>query len=333
MVLAHPDGRERRIDPAGYIRYRLDLYETRPMVLRAGDRVRWTRNDASRSLINGERDELLSIGPVNVRIQRQDGREIAMARDAPQLHHLDHAYSSTVHAAQGLTCDRVIALLDTDRGAPADQAMFYVELTRARDNVVLLTDDREALIEALETGHGEEMSALKAIGEQFAAPAETIPQRPPPERAAVLDDATRERRKAADRFVGQTLSAAAASIREREERARVASAQGARITQASGYAEWREGARRALADCRKILDNPETLGRHLDRRPGAADEIKRLSARIESDLSKDKAEIDRLRQQQNQRKLDRQKLDQQKQEHQEQARRKAKTRDMGGLEL
>ena len=132
VLLAHPDGRERRIDPAGYIRYRLDLYETAPMVLRAGDQVRWTRNDAARGLINGEHAEVLSIGPVNVRMRTQDGREIAMARDDPQLHHLDHAYSSTVHAAQGLTCDRVIAVLDTDRGAPANQAMFYVELTRAR---------------------------------------------------------------------------------------------------------------------------------------------------------------------------------------------------------
>ena len=280
-----------------------------------------------------EARKTLSGAVLNVHMRTQDGREIAMARDAPQLHHLDHAYSSTVHAVQGLTCDRVIAVLDTDRGAPADQAMFYVELTRARDNVVLLTDDREALVKALETSPAEELSALKAIGEQFAAPAETIPQRPPPERAAVLDDATRERRKAADRFVGQTLSAAAASIREREERARVASAQGARITQASGYAEWREGAGRALADCRRILDDPETFGRHLDHCPGATDEFKRLSARIETDLASDKAEIDRLRQQQNQRKLDQQKLDQQKQEHQEQARRKAKTRDMGGLEL
>ena len=157
VLLAHPDGRERRIDPAGYVRYRLDLYETAPMVLRAGDQVRWTRNDAARGLINCEHAEVLSIGPVNVRMRTQDGREIAMARDDPQLHHLDHAYSSTVHAAQGLTCDRAIAVLDTDRGAPADQAMFYVELTRARDNVVLLTDDREAL----ETAPAEELSALR----------------------------------------------------------------------------------------------------------------------------------------------------------------------------
>ena len=320
VVLAHPDGRERRIDPAGYIRYRLDLYETTPMVLKAGDHARWTRNDTARGLINGEHTEVLSIGPVNVRMRTQDGREIAMARDDPQLHHLDHAYSSTVHAAQGLTCDRVIAVLDTDGGRPADQAMFYVELTRARDNVVLLTDDREALIEALETAPAEELSALRAIGEQFeastsvsaSAPAETITQYPPPERPAVMDEASRERRREAERFVDQALASAAASLRERDERAREAHTHGAHITLARGYAEWREGAGRALADCRKILDDPETFGRHLDRRLGAANEMKRLSAKIESDLAQDKAEIDRRQQQEQQ---------------------KAMERDMDGLEL
>ena len=323
VLLAHPDGRERHIDPAGYIRYRLDLYETQPMVLRAGDRVRWTRNDPARGLVNGEHAELLSIGPANVRLRTRDGREIVMRRDDPQLHHLDHAWSSTVHAAQGMTCDRVIAVLDTDR-APADQAMFYVELTRARDNAVLLTDDREALIEALETAPAEELSALKAIGEQFAPPEQTAAQRPPPGRDAVLDDAARERRRTAERFVARTLSAAAASLRERDERAREAHAHGAHFTLAPGYAEWRQGARRALADCRGILDDPDTFGRHLDRRPGAADELKRLSARIESDLEADDAEIERRRQQQEQQRQERE-----KQEHEEQ-KRKETTRDRGG---
>ncbi len=334
VLLAHPDGGERRIDPGGYIRYRLDLYETRPMVLRAGDQVRWTRNDTVRGLINGEHARVLSIGPVNVRMRTQDGREIAMARDDPQLHHLDHAYSSTVHAAQGLTCDRVIAVLDTDRGAPADQAMFYVELTRARDNVVLLTDDREALIEALETAPAEELSALRAIGEQFetSSPAETTSQRAPPEREDVLNEASRERRREAARFVDRTLSAVAASLRERDERAREAHTHDAHVTLAPGYAEWRKGARRSLADCRKILDDPETRG-HLDRRPGATDEMKRLSARIESDLKSDGAEIERRQKQQDQQQLEEQKRKREKQEQQEQERRKAKTRDRGGLSM
>ena len=79
---------------------------------------------------------------------------------------------------------------------------------RARDNVVLLTDDREALIEALETSPAEQMSALRAIGEQFggldpyprfgldprlgSASQEAVPQHPPPEREAILDEATKE---------------------------------------------------------------------------------------------------------------------------------------------
>ena len=99
----------------------------------------------------------------------------------------------------------------------------------ARGNVVLLTDDREALIEALETAPAEELSALRAIGEQFTAPAETVAQHSPPERPTVLDDTTRERRRAAERFVGHALSAAGASIREWEERAREASGQGAHV--------------------------------------------------------------------------------------------------------
>ncbi|MDE0380894.1 MAG: hypothetical protein OXI20_16785, partial [Rhodospirillales bacterium] len=324
-------------------------FETRPISLRAGDEVRWTRNDPARNLINGEHAEILSIARVNVTMRTQDGREIVMARDDPQLHHLDHAYSSTVHAAQGITCDRAIAVLDTGRGGVADQATFYVELTRARDNVVLLTDDREALIEALETAPAGEMSALKAIGEQFgglpptsvsvsppvatsvsaSVSPDTVHLHLPPEREAILDETTKENRKAAERFLDRVLSAAAASVRDREERAHHSAGYGTPITQDTGYDEWREGARQALDGCRRILDDPETYGSRLDRRPGAEDELNRLSARIESSMASDNAEIDRLRQE---------KEAQMKQEREaqekEQERQKAKTRDMDmGLEL
>ena len=332
VALTFPNGRERRIDPSGYIRYRLDLFETQPMVLRAGDTVRWTRNDSARGLINGEHAEIMSIGWVNVRIKTQDGREHSLKHDDPHLHHLDHAYSSTVHAAQGMTCDRVIAVLDTDR-APADQAMFYVELTRARDKVVLLTDDREALIEALETAPSSEMSALKAIGEQFevstsvsaSATAETGHRRPPPEREAVLDEATRETRREAERFLDRVLSVAAASVGERQERAHHAAEHDTHVTRTAGYEEWRDDARRVLDGCRRILDDPETFGRHLDRRPGAEDELRHLSSRIETDLRTDNAEIERVRLE---------KEAQVKQEREAQEKGQEKTRDMDmGLEL
>ena len=281
--LARPDGRERELDPSGYLRYRLDLFETVPMVLRAGDQVRWTRNDPARGLVNGERAEVLSIGRVNVRIRTQGAEELVLARADPQLHHLDHAYSSTVHAAQGATFDRAIAVIDSDRGALTDQATFYVELTRARDSVVVLTDDREALIETLETATGEELSALKAIGEQFAVPVEPAVRRPLRKRAVVLDDMTRERRRNAERFVGDALAAARSSIREREHAVFGAVARGEHFVPVDP--EWREGARRALAGCRQVLDDPETYGEHLARLPGGAEEMKQLTRRLDDTLT------------------------------------------------
>ena len=240
-----------------------------------------------------------------------------------------------MHAAQGLTCDRVIAVLDTDRGAPADQAMFYVELTRARDNVVLLTDDREAL----ETSPAEELSALRAIGEQFEAPGEITQPHTLTQRAAVLDDATRERQRAAERVVAQTLSAGMALIRERDEHAREAHSHDVHVTLAPGYAEWRKGAVRSLADRSRILDDHETFSRHLDRRPGAVDEIRRISAQIQSDLNADDAEIERRRQQQERQqkqeqwKQEQQEQEQQEQEQQKQGRQKRMTRSRGGLSM
>ncbi|MCY4607798.1 MAG: AAA family ATPase [bacterium] len=167
VLLKHPDGKTRRVDPSKYLRYRVDLFETEAIELQAGERIRWTRNDKARSLLNGGEAKVLWIGSKSLRLQTADGRTLTLKHDDPQLHFIDHAWTSTVHAAQGITCDQVIAVLDANQGAIAGQAAFYVELTRARDNAVLLTDDRDGLVEALETAAGDELSALEAIGHQF----------------------------------------------------------------------------------------------------------------------------------------------------------------------
>ena len=167
-VLVHADGRQLTVRPGGKnLRYQLELYETAPIRIREGDRIRWTRNDHDRGLVNGGQARILGIGPKRVRIMA-DGRELRLSRDDVQLRHIDHAYSSTVHGAQGITADRVIAVLDSGHGALTDQATFYVEVSRARDEVVILTDNREQLAETLEERPGLRMTALEAIGEDVA---------------------------------------------------------------------------------------------------------------------------------------------------------------------
>ena len=168
VVLMHPDGRPRHVAPQQtYYRYRLEVYERREIEIRAGDRIRWTRNDKARDLVNGGRAEVLAITRDRVRFALDDGRTLSLRHDDPQLRHIDHAWSTTVHGAQGSTADGVIAVLDSGHGALTDQSTFYVEISRARDSAVVLTDNREQLVEVLEAHTGERATALEAVGEEI----------------------------------------------------------------------------------------------------------------------------------------------------------------------
>ena len=172
VMLLHPDGKPRWFRPAGSIRYRLDVYETRPIEIRAGDRIRWTRNDKKRSLINGGRAEVEGIAKGRVRFRLADGRGLSLRMDDPQLRHIDHAWSSTVHGAQGRTAEGVIAVLDSSYGALTDQSTFYVEISRARDRAVVLTDNAEELVKVLADNTGERPTAIEAVD----APLELEPE-------------------------------------------------------------------------------------------------------------------------------------------------------------
>ena len=172
VVLAHPDGEARRFQPSGNAAWYLRICDTERIELRAGERIRWTRNrkapprsfghTRAPDLVNGGEAEIVEIGYRRVRLRDGEGCEFNLALTDPQLRHLDHAYCSTVHAVQGRTARAAIAVLDA--GGAADRELFHVELSRVSDKFLLLTDDREALIELLEARPVMEDGALEALG-------------------------------------------------------------------------------------------------------------------------------------------------------------------------
>ena len=101
-----------------------------------------------------------------------NGRMLELGKDDPQLRHLDHAWASTVHAYQGRTVDNVIAVKEAKHPKLSTQKSFYVEISRARHNAEPVTDDANALREALEAATGERVSALEGIGAAGKALAE-----------------------------------------------------------------------------------------------------------------------------------------------------------------
>ena len=144
------------------------------MELRAGDRIRWTRNDTGLGLVNSQTAEVATVRDGTVTFRLEDGRMLDLNQGDAQLRHVDRAWASTVHAFQGRTVDTVIAAMEANHPNLTTQKTLYVEISRARDRAELVTDDKAALREQLEATTGERIAALEAVEPDKAKGRETV---------------------------------------------------------------------------------------------------------------------------------------------------------------
>jgi ATP-dependent exoDNAse (exonuclease V) alpha subunit len=64
--------------------------------------------------------------------------------------HLDYGYCVTSYGAQGATVDRLVLLETKASGRAASAEQFYVSVSRAKESVAVYTDDKAALMRAVE---------------------------------------------------------------------------------------------------------------------------------------------------------------------------------------
>ena len=165
-----------------------EVYRCESTELRAGDRIRWTRNDKALGVVNSGLAEVLGVRNGRVTFRLEEGGTLTLTPGDPQLRHLDRAWCSTVHAFQGRTVDNVIAAMEANHPKLTTQKSFYVEISRARYRAELVTDDAGALKAQLEAVTGERISALEGIGEAVQPEREkdgnALPGVEPPSRKA-----------------------------------------------------------------------------------------------------------------------------------------------------
>ncbi len=161
----------------------VEVYRSEEMELRAGDRVRWTRNDPGSELVNGEAAVVESIEKEGVRFRLENGKTAGLDEDDPQLRHMDRAWAATVHSFQGKTVDHIVAAMPAGNPNLTNQKAFYVAISRARDHAELVTDDARKLSEQLERATGDRISALDGVAREAAHEAE-LGLEPPEERDA-----------------------------------------------------------------------------------------------------------------------------------------------------
>ncbi len=131
------DGREVTVQPD---RQRMQAYLGVDKSFAPGDRVRFTQNDRAAGLHNGQAGTVENFDGKNMVVKFDNGQSKAV--DVQQYKHVDHAYVSTSHAAQGQTVDRVMIHHNTEAGRHGDRET-YVNATRAREEVKLYTQDAD----------------------------------------------------------------------------------------------------------------------------------------------------------------------------------------------
>ena len=145
-------------------RDRLQLTVKKTLVLHEGDRIRWTANDKQRGLFNSALVRVAAVENGAIVVETADGQHLRLPEGDPMLSRLDLAYSLNMHMVQGITTDKAITVMSSHERHLSNQRLFNVGVTRVRDALTMIVDDKEKLSRQLDMNPGNKTSALETLG-------------------------------------------------------------------------------------------------------------------------------------------------------------------------
>ena len=117
-------------------------YEERIIKLETGDRIQFTQGDKTIGYKSRELAEVTGIDKDSLSVRRNNGTEISLRLSRPLT--IDYGYAATAHSSQGATVDRVMVDIDT-KSRSTNDAAYYVEISRARHEAKIYTNDQAKL--------------------------------------------------------------------------------------------------------------------------------------------------------------------------------------------
>jgi hypothetical protein len=137
IVARDQHGMERTVSPSQARSF--SVYECQQIEVAPGDRLLLTGNRGAADFraTNGELVKVCDVDGGHIHLE--DGRTLPT-----NYHEFDHGYAVTAHRSQGKTVDAVILSADTMK-----QELFYVGASRGRQEIVVVTSDREQLRDLL----------------------------------------------------------------------------------------------------------------------------------------------------------------------------------------
>lgn len=170
ILLRDEKGKEHRFDPQEIKSDKkydaLALYDKEKVKLHDGDKIRWTANDKERGLLNSDAAKIINIDKDKVTVENAKGEKLDLKPNDIMLERMGLSYAINMHQAQGMTTDKGIGVMHSSERQLASQRLTHVMATRVREDISIVTDDKEKLIRTIEGNSGNKMSALEVTGEK-----------------------------------------------------------------------------------------------------------------------------------------------------------------------
>jgi conjugative relaxase-like TrwC/TraI family protein len=159
------------------------LYRKEKVALARGDRLRITMNGFTRETRRGVLGKMKGDRLDNGAVYEVDGftkqGDIKLSNGyvVPKNYGgISHGYVVTSHASQGKTVDVSLIALGQESFTAANKEQFYVSVSRGREAVRLYTDNKEAMIEAVQDSNAR-LSATELMQSAPAKPKPSYMQR------------------------------------------------------------------------------------------------------------------------------------------------------------
>ena len=170
VMLRDESGKLIKFDPAAIDpsdkRDALRLSEKHKETIYEGDKIRWTEKDDARGLMKSEEARILGIRDGIVTLENKAGDIVELKQNDRMLERMGLAYAINMHQAQGDTRDMAIGEMHSSARHLSNQRLALVMMTRVRDDIIVVTNDRDRLLAQIGRNPGDKTSALETLGEK-----------------------------------------------------------------------------------------------------------------------------------------------------------------------
>jgi hypothetical protein len=138
---------------------KFSVFQRQKIALSIGDRIRFTKNVKYRGqrFLNNELRTVVGIDDAKIVFDKGE-----VVRTGAALH-IDQGIAVTSHASQAKTVDQVIVSVPVRSFSQANEAQFYVSMSRARSWMHIFTDSKVALRDAV-TRPSKRLSPWEIVG-------------------------------------------------------------------------------------------------------------------------------------------------------------------------